>query len=337
MKKFTFIAVAAVLLTFSSCSKKYTETFAPEERALNMMKITNEANNNVVGVAIYGGMPRRFVATDFGGNKKAGMHWGTARRLSISPDGTELAFLNYANKQTNVMIRSAFSQAASTQRTTRNVYDFSWGDDGKIYFSDHPDNENWQISAVDSHLGNLVRQMTSNNIDANPVVSTDGKVLFFTRIDKSGPSVWSYNIETGALTNCAIGYNPCVIAGNNNQFICVRNSTAGNSEIWLVDYVLGQETAILSDVNTSYTNPDVSPDGRWIVCQGNAKSNITKKNNLDIFAVRMDGTSKTQLTYHPYTDCCPVFSKDGNYIYFLSRRANKDDYFNVWRMPFKGM
>ena len=117
----------------------------------------------------------------------------------------------------------------------------------------------------------------------------------------------------------------------------MRNSTAGISEIWLVNYIEGTETLILSDKNRGFTNPVLSPDGQWILCQGNSKSSISKKNNLDIFAVKIDGTGFVQLTYHPADDCCPVWSKDGKYIYFLSTRANKDDYFNIWRIRFDVM
>lgn len=106
------------------------------------------------------------------------------------------------------------------------------------------------------------------------------------------------------------------------------------SEIWMVNYVLGQETLILSDKNRSYTNPSLSPDGQWIVCVGNSKSSISKKNNLDVFAAKTDGTEIVQLTYHPANDCSPVFSKDGKSVYFISSRANKDEAYNVWKMRF---
>ena len=114
----------------------------------------------------------------------------------------------------------------------------------------------------------------------------------------------------------------------------MRNSSDGKSEIWYVDYVKGQESIILSDVNRSFTNPTLSPDGQWLLVVGNSASSISKKQNLDIFAVRTDGTQLTQLTYHPQQDCCPVWSKDGKSIYFISSRANKDMYYNIWRMNF---
>ena len=181
----------------------------------------------------------------------------------------------------------------------------------------------------------MMKQHTNGAVvDSDPVVTTDGTLLFFVRSSNTGPSIWSLDRKDGTLTSCARGYNPCVIPGKNNAFYCVRNSTAGRSEIWYVDYVKGEESLVLSDVNRSFTNPCLSPDGKWIACVGNAKSSISGKNNLDIFVVRTDGSNLTQLTYHPESDVCPVWSKDGRSIYFISSRANKERSYNIWRMNF---
>lgn len=335
MKKISFIAILVASVAAVSCGGgKYVDTYAPEESGLNVMKITDEASTDVYGPMFLSGVPMNFAAASTAGNKKVGKCWSTSRLLAISPDGSEVAFLTEVNKQRNVMIKKTMLQGAATQRTFRNVSDFSWGSDNNIYYSDYTNYPQRQIASTNSHSGSLIRQLTNNNEDFNPVLSSDGKLLFFTRVDNSGPSIWSLDLGTGALTSCARGYNAAIIPGNNNQFICVRNSTKGTSEIWLVDYMIGQETLILSDQERSYSNPVLSPDGQWILCQGNAKSNISRKQNLDIFAVKIDGTQCVQLTYHPATDCCPVWSADGKHVYFLSTRANKKEQFNVWKMRF---
>lgn len=347
-KVFLGVLAAACAVSFSSCgSGKYLEMYSPEESSLNVMKITDEASNTVMGsmsvnmVAnrltsyrmAYGG-GSSFAISNRGGCKDANFYWGTPRLLSISPDGTELAYLSLMNKQCNIMIRKSGAQGASTQRTFRNINNFSWGNDGNLYFADGSDGEHSQIGATDAHVGSIIRQLTNNNIDSDPVISKDGKLLFFTRVDKSGPSIWSLDLESGALTSCARGYNPALVGDSKDTFICVRNSTSGVSEIWMVNYVVGQETLILSDKKRGFTNPIVSPDGKWILMQGNSKSSINKRNNLDIFAVKIDGTNFVQLTYHPAEDCCPVWSADGKSIYFISSRANKDNYYNIWKMRF---
>ncbi|WP_297272229.1 hypothetical protein [uncultured Bacteroides sp.] len=329
------VYITSTLLLASCGTSQYLDLYAPEESGLNVMKITDESSNTVMGNrASKFVIKKNFTISTIAGCEKANYYWTTNKLLSISPNGDELAYLSEINKQNNIMIRKAGAQGASTQRTFRNVLDFSWGNDDNLYFSDFSDTQRIQIGATNAHAGSIMRQLTNNSVDINPVITTDGKLLFFTRIDKSGPFIWSLNLEDGALTSCARGYNPCIINGNNDSFICVRNSTAGISEIWLVNYVEGKETLILSDKNRGFSNPVISPNGQWILCQGNSESSITKKNNLDLFAVKLDGTGFIQLTYHPADDCSPVWSEDGKYIYFISSRANKDDYFNIWRIRF---
>lgn len=332
MNKTLLIAMIGLMTLVSCRSKQYLDNYAPEERALNVMKITDEERTTVIGTSYYN-FPKAFAGTTYSGSKKSKICWAPARFLAVSPNGEELAYKTRENKQDNIMTRKTSANGSATQRTFRDVNDFSWGIDDKLYFSGNRGSEG--IAAIDAHAGTLVRQLTSNDItDKHPALSSDGKKLFFSRIDNSGPSIWMLDLESGALTQCAIGYNPCPIPGDNESFICVRNNTSGNSEIWLVNYVRGVESVLLSDKNVGYSNPSLSPDGHWIVCQGNAKSSINKKQNLDIFAVRTDGTGLVQLTYHPASDCCPVFSKDGNHIYFISSRASKKNHYNVWRMNF---
>lgn len=336
MKKLLCFLGACTLLLSSCGGPKNLSSYAPEESGLNIMKITDESSNSVLGPQIYGAIAKgvRYAATDFGGSKENKIYWSTIKALSVSPDGQDLAYLSKLNKLSNVMVRRTNPQGSATQRTSRDVSDVFWGADGNLYYSDNTDTSHPLIAAVGAKQGTLVRQLTSNNNDQQPVLSSDGKLLFFVRTDRTGPAIWSLNLENGALTSCAMGYNPCVIPGVNDAFICVRNSSNGNSEIWMVNYEKGQETLILSDKSKGFSNPAVSPNGKWIICQGNAKSNVTKKNNLDIFAVKLDGTSLIQLTYHPETDACPQWSSDGKSIFFLSTRGNEKNYYNIWKMKF---
>ena len=268
------------LLSLASCgAPKFMASYAPEESGLNLMKITDESANTVAGNK----SNTYFVQSDcVGGCRNENFSWSTARLLDISPDGNELAYVSAMNNQWNVMVRKAGPQGTATQRTFRSVNDFSWGVDNKLYFGDMVDYNRIQVSSTDAHIGSIMRQLTSNNTDLNPILSNDGKKLYFTRVDKSGAFVWSYDLTNGALTSCCRGYNPYPIGEGSEEFICVRNSSFGTSELWLVNYEKGQETLILTDKNRGFSNPCISPDGEWILCQGNSKSSISKKNNSSI-------------------------------------------------------
>ncbi len=340
MKKIRkFIAGAGMACLLASCGGSkavvYMEAYAPEESGLNLVKVTDEANNTVVaGSSFKPNAYTNYTLNTQGICTKAGFAWNTHSVLDISPDGSQLAYCTRMNGQDNIMVRSTGAQGMSTQRTFRNVHSFSWGADNKLYFADI-NGSNIYICSTSAAQGSLMDQLTNGSVsDRCPIVSNDGKRVYFTRTGNSGPSIWSLNRDNGTLTSCARGYSPCLIKDNPNAFYCVRNSTAGRSEIWYVDYVKGQESLVLSDENRSFTNPKLSPDGKWIVCVGNSVSNITRTNNLDIFVVRTDGSRLTQLTYHPQADTSPVWAADGRSIYFVSSRANKTNSYNIWRMNF---
>lgn len=336
---YLFAASAAILSSCYTTQSLYLETFAPEEAALNLVKITEESNNSVMApsMSAYDAYYTDYALTSLGVSQSNRLAWNTVNTLDISPDGSKIAYVTRMNKQDNVMVRSTRSGGVATQRTFRNVGSFSWGVDGKIYFSDNNRNGtvwNSYICSVNAEAGSLMNQHTNGSVnDENPVVSSDGEKIYFVRGGNGGPSIWSRS-KDGTLTSCARGFNPCLIKGNDNAFYCVRNSSEGRSEIWYVDFVKGQESLVLADNNKSFTNPRLSPDGKWIVCVGNSMSSISQKQNLDIYVVRTDGTQLTQLTYHPETDTCPVWAADGRSIYFISSRANETRSYNIWRMNF---
>lgn len=341
MKLLKFSCIATTVLLLSSCGASISKlkqsvqpaimeaVFAPEEQGLNIVKITDENSQDVFRPHVFrGGSMSRFARDPYAGTSD--VRWSAGRYLAISPDGTELAYLSEVNDQPNVMIRKTTSTGASTQRTFRIVDDFTWGPDDKLYFSDRSNNYS-EISTTNAHSGALMTQLTRQNKDITPALSLDGKKLFFTRIDKGGPAIWCYGLKDGTLTMCARGYNPTPI--NSTTFLCSRNSTNGHTEIWSIDYVKGVETVIISNKEKGFSSPSLSPDGKWILCQGTSNYN-GEISNVDIYAVRNDGTEIIQLTYHPGHDLCPTWSNDGKYVYFLSNRANLKDKWNVWKMQF---
>ena len=344
MKKITILELGVFAsMALASCvssSPQYLEMYSPEESGLNLIKITDEANGSVVGWSAVP-LPKNTYAIyanlQCGFNKEKRIRWDSYPHLQVSPDGTKLAFVTIADNQYNIMVRNTNSQGISTQRTFRNVVGgFAWGNDGKLYFGD-ANRPNYYISSVDAEKGSIMTQMTSGTVDdSSPSLSSDCNILYFTRwVANYGPSIWALNKKDGTLSSCARGFNPCAIPGDNESFYCARNSTSGRSEIWHVNYVKGQESVILSDVNHGFTNPVLSPDGKWLLVVGNATSSISKKEDLDIFVVRTDGTQLTQLTYHPARDMSPAWSRDGKSIFFISSRANKELKYNIWKMDFR--
>ena len=234
----------ATLTSGGSVQSLYMEAAAPEEGALNLVKITDETNNSVIASrAGSSTLNTNYALTWLGFSANNRYAWHTNRLLSVSPDGKKIAYVTRMNNQDNVMVRSTGAQTLATQRTFRNVGSFSWGMDGNLYFSDKNGGNNY-ICSVNADQGSMMKQHTNGSVvDKDPVLSSDGTMLFFSRGGSTGPSVWSLNLKDGTLTSCARGYNPCLIPGTNDAFYCVRNSTAGRSEIWYVNYVKGANIA----------------------------------------------------------------------------------------------
>ena len=298
------------------------------------VKITDETQNSVVGNGYNTSDSFNWLKSGWGSGmnpKGSDLIWFTGRRLAVSPDGASIAYISLAESVPNIMVCPARSGSAGTQRTFRRAATVSWGPDNQLYFNDNTAHSQ-SIGSVNAKRGSLIKQLTSNNNDWDPIVSKDGSLLYFTRYDASGPSVWSLNLQTNELTNCTRGYNVAPAGDNPMKILVTRNSSRGTSEIWLIDLENGDETLLLSDAQKGFTNPQMSPDGDWILVVGNSYSPITKKQNTDIYAVRSDGSQLTQITYHPEIDCSPVWSPDGKYIYFLSSRGNRDKRFNIWRI-----
>lgn len=351
MKKIIYVfAIVVLAIVVNSCGAGKVITYSPEENFLNLTKITDEVNGVVLGPRVNTKVNGDYSKSGDGYSKAGKIAWFSGRLLSISPDGGEIAFLTrdenaiegkkrkkklaslWSTSEDNIRVRKISGNSASTQRTFRNVETFSWGSDDNLYFSDaSSSSQNPYIGSVNGHAGSVIRQHTNNNSDSNPMLSPDGTKLFFTRIDKTGPFIWSINLSDGSLTSCARGFDQCPVS--NDEFYCVRNSASGRSEIWYINYQTGQETMILSDPKISYTNPAVSPDGKWLAVVGNGVDK-KKNQNLDIYVVKTDGSNLTRLTYLGSEDSNPVWAKDGKSIFFISSRESKGDWYNVWQMKF---
>ena len=128
---------------------------------------------------------------------------------------------------------------------------------------------------------------------------------------------------------------PQPIPNTPNTLYCARFTQENECEIWRINYETGVEEVILAQPGKSFTSPQLSPNGRWILCTGSSVSEKEKISNTDIYVVRTDGTGLTQLTFHPGNDLSAVWSADGKSIFFLSQRGSAKRLYNVWKMEFK--
>ena len=333
MNKYITAFLALVLLTFSAGAKKikfdYSIVFVPEEGGVNFERITDDAD-----CVLYTTYNRSGI---FGKKKASGVDWWVNPQLAVSPDGKRLAYLNFKNGTQNIMVKDAHKGGASTQRTFRTtVEDFSWSPDGSTFCFTEVRNGHHGVYLVNADKGSVVKQISNgSDNDYAGIIAPDGNTIFFHRGEGlSSYSIWSYDRKSNLFSNYSRGMNPIVNTKAKNEIYCSRFTDAKESEIWRINFETGVEEIILSIPGRSFTTPQLSPDGRWLLVTGSSMAEKEKLVNTDIYVVRTDGSDLTQLTYHPGNDMSAVWAPDGKSIYFLSQRGSADKNVNVWKMSF---
>ena len=336
MNKLLYLAVAAGLIGWNSAEAKrvklnYSVIDVPEEGGVKFEQITEDSDcvNKEGLVSKAKGM--------FGIKNLSKIDWWVNPRIAVSPDGSKVAYLNWKNRTSNVMVKDAHRGGASTQRTFRaNVTDFTWSPDGNTICFTEFRSGHFGVYLVDASQGTVVRQIsTGNENDFAGQITADGKHILFHRGEGPGAySIWSYDREKNLFSNYSRGMTPCLIPGEKDVIYCGRYTDKRESEIWRVNLSSGVEEILLSQPGRSFTTPVLSPDGRCLLVTGASMDEKGKDINTDLFVIRTDGTQFTQLTYHPGNDLSGVWAPDGKSIYFLSQRGSIEGTFNVWKMNF---
>jgi dipeptidyl aminopeptidase/acylaminoacyl peptidase len=83
-------------------------------------------------------------------------------------------------------------------------------------------------------------------------------------------------------------------------------------------------------------DPQVSPDGAWVAYTLSTINKNVDKTDSDIWMVRWDGTGQQQLTTSKEDETSPRWSSNGQWLAFLSSRANKEEGTQVWLLPRAG-
>ncbi len=81
------------------------------------------------------------------------------------------------------------------------------------------------------------------------------------------------------------------------------------------------------------SDPQVSPDGDWVVFVVRKTDLEANKGRTDLWLVRADGTGLRQLTSHPEADSEPRWAPDGKSVWFISGRSGSSQ---VWSICIDG-
>ncbi|MBS1607888.1 MAG: S9 family peptidase [Bacteroidetes bacterium] len=73
------------------------------------------------------------------------------------------------------------------------------------------------------------------------------------------------------------------------------------------------------------SDPQLSPDGKWVVYTLSTVDTVKDKRNRDLWMISWDGKDNVQLTNGPGNESLARFSPDGKYISFTASRESDDD------------
>lgn len=332
--KIQFLAVLTAFIAGSCAAVRmidYSIISVPQEGGYQFRQITAE-DQSVWGPVV--------------SKENSKLRWFTGSMFDISANGELITYIAATPGQNegNVYVRSTAGGRSSVQRTfgiSATSPNFS-PDGNKISFSGtFPGQNKSNICIINTNEGSAIQHLTESQtgIATEPVFSTDGERIFYTRgisttayagttpYTTTTYSIWSMNTNTSITTQYVEGSSPEYVTGERILFTKVNTATS-NGEIWMLDLKSGQETLILRDNERGFSTPKISPDGKSLLCTGVSTSE--EGSNLDIYQINLDGTGLKQITFHPGTDVSPAWAPDGKSIYFISQRGTPKGSYNIW-------
>jgi eukaryotic-like serine/threonine-protein kinase len=214
-----------------------------------------------------------------------------------------------------------------TRKRWYRVHDLAWVPDGRglvVLTQEQWHGEPAQIEYV-SYPDGEVRRITSDlNYYQNISVTADSRVVATVQFE------WSFNIWVAPMT-ALDSAKPITSDGRASGptwspggRIVYSNFADGN--IWVMESDGSNRKQLTSNTGGANTQPQVSPDGRYIVFESE------RTGNEQIWRMDSDGNNPKQLTDSPFQGFGPDCSPDGRWVVYSKGGAER----GVWKIPMQG-
>jgi Tol biopolymer transport system component/DNA-binding winged helix-turn-helix (wHTH) protein len=268
---------------------------------------------------------------------QSGGDWSPA----VSPDGSRLAFTRPSNSAWRdifvVPLSSDLVPAQEPRQLTnlhRIIDTIAWTPNGQELF----------FSAAASLAGArfLFRMRASQELRAapretgleglHPAVSPNGGLLVYSQQNIEQTSIWRLRPDSRMLEKAP--QTSRLLSSTRRDFtadlspdgkrLVFSSARTGLTDIWMSG-VDGSQMQRLTSFGAS--TPRWSPDGRRVVFES------TVDGQSEIYAFDLKSRKAHRLTFDPGPDVRPSWSRDGEYIYFSSKRTGR---YQLWKVPSDG-
>ena len=169
----------------------------------------------------------------------------------------------------------------------------------------------------------------SKEDDWSPAFSPDGQWIAF-RSEREGKGIFVMGATGESVHRVTdLGFNPAWSPDGKELVVATEGLTdpyarSSHSQIWRIDVMTGAKKQI--QMKEDGVQPSLSPHGKRIAFWGLPEG--TGKRVL--YTVPAAGGAGTPLNDDNFFNWNPVWSPDGNYLYFASNRSGS---MNLWRRP----
>lgn len=214
-----------------------------------------------------------------------------------------------------------------------------------VFQSDNQNNRNdfFSMSLDGTNVTKITNPLNTNIY--NPFITSANKLLLEGEAMIASVKYYEIYVANSDFSNLVklttTNDGSCFDASSNstNTKIVYANSiNGGQSQIYSMS-IDGSQKTLLTTTNTSLwrANPKYSPNGSKIVFEGSL--NTLPNKHSEIFIMNSDGSGITQLTNYSsngnngVVSEDAIFSKDGNYIYYVSDESGVSQ---IYRMNIDG-
>jgi serine/threonine protein kinase len=307
--------------------------FSPDGNFVYYLTV-DRAIGSLYKVPALGGSPRKIV-TDVDGAP------------TFSPDGKRIAFLRNDPKNSSALALTADNDGGNLE-TIFDSREKGYMGLGSIAWS--PDGEKLLVTTAEIKGGNVnepsmfvaeysFRKHTITEFPAGRFAAivdlawlhNGSGFLLNAKENRESPSqIWQVNYPSGEksrVTNDVNDYDWLSISASDSNVVTIKSDLA--TSLWSV-YPATKESKQLTAESKAYNGKagfDTTADGKIIFTQ------TSPNGDMDISAMKEDGTSTQPLVTSAKLNYKPLISPDGRYIVFVSSRTGSTQ---IWRMDADG-